>query len=80
MSRPESIVMFVSIAILLIVCINLYLRIGNLTYRLDQTKSELINVFKKIDEILISHQKDVDELKKEVKDSLRQHEKIKHNE
>ena len=80
MSRPESIVMFVSIAILLIVCINLYLRIGNLTYRLDQTKNELINVFKTIDKILISHQKDVTNLKKEVKDTLKLHEKTKHNE
>ena len=66
------------LTILLLLCLNLYLKLGNLTNRLDDNKDELSNIFKEIDRLLSEHEKDVKKLKNEMKQLVIKHEIKEH--
>lgn len=66
------------LTILLLLCLNLYLKLGNLTNRLDDNKDELSNIFKEIDRLLSEHEKDVKKLKTEMKQLVIKHEIKEH--
>ena len=74
----SNIFTIIVLTILLLLCLNLYLKLGNLTNRLDDNKDELSNIFKEIDRLLSEHEKDVKKLKTEMKQLVIKHEIKEH--
>ena len=74
----QDIFPIIVLTILLLLCLNLYLKLGNLTNCLDDNKDELSNIFKEIDRLLSEHEKDVKKLKTEMKQLVIKHEIKEH--
>ena len=74
----QDIFSIIVLTILLLLCLNLYLKLGNLSNRLDDNKDELSNIFKEIDRLLSEHEKDVKKLKTEMKQLVIKHEIKEH--
>ena len=70
---------FIIITILFLLCLNLYLKVGNLTNKIYLTNKELSKIFMEIDKLLLEHENDVKKLKGEMKYLVSQHELKEHN-